>query len=322
MKKLCHSLRKSLLFFFLFVITLSACKFDLINNENEDEVLKALSTAVHFYSCEEGGDSTPEVITKKFRMGILHNSSDLLSGSERARLSGGGNFLGYKFYRLTDGGSTTRPVYVHVNSDGYITSTYVSDYEMDFVTVWGISYRVKHFLQNTDGTSYPTTPFRTETLSAIAGENSNAQALTGSDIAGFTYDSSSSDNLVQPVAADGSTVINLKYARNSITLTFNTVYNPDGSSSTTPVTRTGLYGAAVASVENPTCEGKTFSFWKDSGNNEVTVPATFPSENQTFTAVWDAITYTFTFNLNGGYIGGSNASIIQKQIIIVIMQVL
>ena len=116
--------------------------------ESEEEVREALSTAVHFYSCEEGGAAEPVVITKKFRMGILHNSSDLLSGSELSSLSGGGNFLGYKFYRLTDDGSTSRPVFVHVNSDDYITGMYVSVDEMDILTVWGVNYRVKHYLQN------------------------------------------------------------------------------------------------------------------------------------------------------------------------------
>ncbi|MCR4627233.1 MAG: hypothetical protein K5640_06255, partial [Treponema sp.] len=135
------------IFFSLFLATILSvisCRFDLLNAESEKELEEALSNEVHFYSCEEGGAAAPVVITKRFPIGILHNSSDFLSGSELSRLSGGGTFLGYKFYRMTQSGSSALPNYVHENSDGYITNMYVSVDEMDILTDWGVNYTVRH----------------------------------------------------------------------------------------------------------------------------------------------------------------------------------
>ena len=71
--------------------------------------------------------------------------------------------------------------------------------------------------------------------------------------------------------------------------------------STADKTTSGTYGTSSSIPANPTRTYYTFSGWSPS------VPSTYTGNN-TYTAQWTAITYTYTFDLNGGSIGGSTAN--------------
>ncbi len=75
-------------------------------------------------------------------------------------------------------------------------------------------YKVKHFLQNLDGT-YPETPQDTEVKYGTTGTNVTASAK---NYAGFTYDESVAETQKSGViAGDGSLVLKLYYTRNTNT---------------------------------------------------------------------------------------------------------
>lgn len=289
---------KKVAFFSFLIFSLFACKMDLAfdSNENfEDEI----STSITFYSCEDGGSSSPVTLSKRLYQGERYTSGQLLTSAELSSLGNTGDFLGYKFYRKTGTAETAIPNYVFPDSQGFISSIVITTDSIDIIAYFGNSYRVNHFLQNIDGSTYPSTPYLTQTFSAEAGENSNATVLFGSDIAGFTFDSSRSDTLVQPVAEDGSTVINLYYTRNLIYLTINLNGGNIGGNYAN-ATLSGRYGASTASeIEaniptDPELTGKYFAGW------EPPLPATFPASNASYSAVWSSSLYNIAFNSNGG----------------------
>jgi hypothetical protein len=72
-----------------------------------------------------------------------------------------------------------------------------------------------------------------------------------------------------------------------ITITFNSA----GGTAVAPVT--GNYGTAIPAVNPPTKIGYTFQGWSP------TIPATFPAENITLTALWQINTYNAIFKVNG-----------------------
>ncbi len=155
-------------------------------------------------------------------------------------------------------------------------------------------YTVKHIKENLDG-SYPADAAETEPLAGMTGANA---AVTLKSYEGFgagTY-----TNTV--IAADGSTVVEVYYPRNSYTVTWldfdgltqlgtdifkfeQIISVPDSAG--TPVKRTGY----------------TFTSWKDAG--------IMPSGDKNIqagpdTAEWSANTYTVTFDCN--YSGAPAAS--------------
>ena len=288
--------------FFLLVCSMSilSCKMDYVYKDNEN-IDNELSTIVNFYSCEEGATAKPVKISKRIRKGIPYKVSSLLSSAELAKLSIDGKLLGYKFYRMTDNGNTIRPTYVSADSDGYITSMFVSLEEMDIVLDWGVNYKINHYFQNTDGSTDKSkyTLYKIETKATHAGENSNVTLLTGDDIIGFSFDSANSDTLAQPVAADGSTVINLYYNRKTIHLTLNlNGGNIEGDTSNR--TASGLYGTSTADAiaaslpGEPKLDGKFFGGW------EPALPSKFPASDASYSAVWGSSLYTIKFDSNGG----------------------
>ena len=97
------------------------------------------------------------------------------------------------------------------------------------------------------------------------------------------------------IAADGSTVVKIYYDRNTVTLKFLGV---DGKELTSV---SGRYQTAVNAPDTPKRAGYAFAGWNQ------TVPATFPAEDQTYTATWTANTNTlytvkhYRADLNGIY---------------------
>ena len=143
-----------------------------------------------------------------------------------------------------------------VETDQTITVTY---------TGTATTYTVKHLLQNTDGKTY--TEDASETIDGTTGTTTVAAARA---YKGFT----SQEVNQAKVNADGSTVVEIKYDRNSYRLTWNT----DGGSYVEPSDI--LYGASITLPKEPTKLGYTFKGW----NN---CPATMPAEDTTVTAKWE-----------------------------------
>ena len=143
-----------------------------------------------------------------------------------------------------------------VETDQTITVTY---------TGTATTYTVKHLLQNTDGKTY--TEDASETIDGTTGTTTVAAARA---YKGFTSQEVSQEK----VNADGSTVVEIKYDRNSYRLTWNT----DGGSYVEPSDI--LYGASITLPKEPTKLGYTFKGW----NN---CPATMPAEDTTVTAKWE-----------------------------------
>lgn len=143
-----------------------------------------------------------------------------------------------------------------VETDQTITVTY---------TGTATTYTVKHLLQNTDGKTY--TEDASGTIDGTTGTTTVAAARA---YKGFT----SQEVSQAKVNADGSTVVEIKYDRNSYRLTWNT----DGGSYVEPSDI--LYGASITLPKEPTKLGYTFKGWAN-------CPATMPAEDTTVTAKWE-----------------------------------
>ena len=143
----------------------------------------------------------------------------------------------------------------------------------------GTLYKVEHLLQDTTGTGYVVITEDEQSFTGTTGAQTAAQAK---EYTGFT----AKEVAQQSIAADGSTVVNICYDRNTITYTF----NADGGNwngSTSDVVVTGRFGTAVSEpVEGLQKTGYAFAHW----NN--TVPSTFGASDLSFTADWAANTDT------------------------------
>ena len=138
------------------------------------------------------------------------------------------------------------------------------------------NYKVEHLRQNIADDNY--TLYEKETLSGKAGETTSASAKT---YKGFTVQSFSQ----AAIKADGSTLIQIKYDRNIITLTLNL----DGGTTSTELENgeggtkilKGKYEADVKAVEDPTkAPGFLFLHWNPK------LPSTFPAQSAKHTALW------------------------------------
>ena len=156
-----------------------------------------------------------------------------------------------------------------------------------------VQYKVEYWQQNVTGNDY--IKVDTEDKTGVTGAITEAQAKT--------YTGFRSLGIIQkPIAADGSTVVQIKYDRNLITLTLNL----DGGVLTPPLPENklkGRFGSDVPAVANPIKEGYVFSVW----NPEL--PKKFPAENGTYTAQWAKEgDYTITYHLDGDSYNSNPAS--------------
>ncbi|MGM9662290.1 MAG: S-layer homology domain-containing protein [Oscillospiraceae bacterium] len=175
---------------------------------------------------------------------------------------------GYHFVNWTCNGTQVSINAKYVpgkNASGvYETATYTANFAPNTNT----AYTVKHYKQNLDGT-YPYTPTETDNLTGTTGELTKATAKT---YTGFTAQSFSQ----QTIAGDGKTVVEIFYARNTYTVT----YDLNGGSTTSPKTSfTGVkYGADTPTINNPTKEGYTFVGWDKEIARTVTASITYTAQ--------------------------------------------
>ncbi|MGI5124813.1 leucine-rich repeat protein [Treponema socranskii] len=159
------------------------------------------------------------------------------------------------------------------------------------------SYTVKHYQEGTDGT-YPAEPTESENKSGTSGDPVVYTPKTGGVYEGFTYNSALTkvNGTVQTagtIAADGSTVVELYYERNTVNVTFK-LAGGNIAGNTADVVKTGKYGTALEVPADPVKAGFSFTGWNPA------LPATpvFPASNAEYTANW-ALLYTINFGVDG-----------------------
>ncbi len=185
--------------------------------------------------------------------------------------------------------------------DGYVYGNCLTSMkDLTFVAQWEaipLSYTVEHYLQNLDG-SYAEP--RVITHTAFIHDEVTAQL---SDFVGFTFDESNALNITGGILSDSKGTITttrgdvpalrLYYSRNSYTVTW---YDCDGSELAKADV---LYGGEITlpeAMDEPMRTGYTFVEWKNFGTMG-TEDASFYAKTD---AVWNANTYTVSFNANGG----------------------
>ena len=115
-------------------------------------------------------------------------------------------------------------------------------------TAANVNYTVKHYKQSVDGT-YPSNPTETETKTGKTGATTQAEAKT---YEGFTAQAFNQ----KTIAADGTTVVEIYYARKPFTLTINYAYEKDGTEAAETYVETLSYGATY-SIPSPPIPGYT-----------------------------------------------------------------
>ena len=186
----------------------------------------------------------------------------------------------------------TTPTETEVSKSGYTLEGWYSDagltdpapatmpaYDLTLYAKWtpnsGTKYTVKHYQQNLDDNDY--TLFDTELdKTGTTGEQTNAIAK---NYEGFTAKQFEQ----QTIAADGSTVVEIRYDRNTYTVTYT-----DGVNNETifenEVHQNVKYGAPVPAYNNgtnPSRKNYTFAGW------DPAVPDTMPANSLKFTAKWE-----------------------------------
>ena len=149
-------------------------------------------------------------------------------------------------------------------------------------------YTVKHYQQNLDDDNSYTL---VDTESDKTGTTGELTSATAKNYEGFTAKSFDQ----QTIAADGSTVVEIRYDRNTYTVTYT-----DGVNNETifedEVHQGVKYGAVVPAYNNgtdPSRENYPFAGW------DFAVPDTMPANDLTFTAKWEKNPVgdaTFDFN--------------------------
>lgn len=148
----------------------------------------------------------------------------------------------------------------------------------------GTPYEVHHYLERLEG-AYPDVPNEKDNLRGETGAWTAAAAKSYDGFTPIEFEQ-------KRIKANGSTVVEIFYDRNSYLLTYK-----DSLSAGVYASQTYKYGAAVTAIADPTKTGYTFTGWSPS------VPATMPPEARTVYAQWRKTTPdTVVFdpnNING-----------------------
>jgi len=139
-------------------------------------------------------------------------------------------------------------------------------------------YAITIYMMDTNG------QYTMSTTTVSHGVTGAIATIVPGETEGFTYDGTLSE-LSKEIAADGSTVLKIYYARDLYTVT----WNVDGLETEEDV----YFGAAIVAPEDPAKDGYTFAGW------DPEVPATMPAEDAEFKATWTESTYTITYVVNG-----------------------
>ena len=176
--------------------------------------------------------------------------------------------------------TVTRVGYTFAGWDKAIPET-MGKTALTFTAKWtantDTAYTVQHHYETlTAGYDVETVP-----MTGTTGEQTMAVVK---DKAGFTAGTVAQAT----IAANGSTVVNIYYTRNSYTLTV------DADNGTAVSKETYKFGTAVIAPAAPTKTGYTFTGW------DMEIPKTMPAGDMTIKAQWKINQYTITFDTDGG----------------------
>ena len=246
-----------------------------------------LKDSAHTYISVLDGKSMPVMLNGKTVEGITYSVTYQLSFFNNthkitwnANGGVGGTTTTGTYGKAITAPTVTRVGYTFAGWDKAIPET-MGKTALTFTAQWtantDTAYTVQHHYETlTDGYDVETVP-----MTGTTGEQTMAVVK---DKAGFTAGTVAQAT----IAANGSTVVNIYYTRNSYTLTV------DADNGTAVSEKSYKFGAAITAPENPTKTGYTFDGW------DKTIPGTMPAENMTIKAQWKINQYTITFDTDGG----------------------
>ena len=233
------------------------------------------------------GKSMPVMLTGKTVEGITYSVTYQLSFFNNthkitwnANGGVGGTTTTGTYGKAITAPTVTRVGYTFAGWDKAIPET-MGKTALTFTAKWtantDTAYTVQHHYETlTDGYDVETVP-----MTGTTGEQTMAVVK---DKAGFTAGTVAQAT----IAANGSTVVNIYYTRNSYTLTV------DADNGTAVSKETYKFGTAIIAPAAPTKTGYTFAGWSEK------IPETMPVENMTVKAQWKINQYTITFDTDGG----------------------
>ena len=246
-----------------------------------------LQDSAHTYISVLDGKSMPVMLNGKTVEGITYSVTYQLSFFNNthkitwnANGGVGGTTTTGTYGKAITAPTVTRVGYTFAGWDKAIPET-MGKTVLTFTAKWtantDTAYTVQHHYETlTDGYDVETVP-----MTGTTGEQTMAVVK---DKAGFTAGTVAQAT----IAANGSTVVNIYYTRNSYTLTV------DADNGTAVSKETYKFGTAITAPAAPTKTGYTFGGW------DKTIPGTMPAEDVTVTATWKINQYTITFNTDGG----------------------
>ena len=246
-----------------------------------------LKDSAHTYISVLDGKSMPVMLNGKTVEGITYSVTYQLSFFNNthkitwnANGGVGGTTTTGTYGKAITAPTVTRVGYTFAGWDKAIPET-MGKTALTFTAQWtantDTAYTVQHHYETlTDGYDVETVP-----MTGTTGEQTMAVVK---DKAGFTAGTVAQAT----IAANGSTVVNIYYTRNSYTLTV------DADNGTAVSEKSYKFGAAITAPENPTKTGYTFDGW------DKTIPGTMPAENVTVKAQWTINQYTIAFDTDGG----------------------
>ena len=170
------------------------------------------------------------------------------------------------------------------------------DEDTTYTATWNpatdIPYKVEFYTMETNGIDYKLTDTqnKTGTTGAVIDLAITPPTNFSIDTEKSTYD----DDVT--IAADGSTVVTVYYARDSYTITFEG--NEGTVDNEASISNVYYYGASVA-VPATNRTGYTFTGWKDADGEDVVVNITATAD-ATYIAQWKVNQYTIKFDTDGG----------------------
>ncbi|MFS0725196.1 InlB B-repeat-containing protein [Paenibacillus sp. 1P07SE] len=183
--------------------------------------------------------------------------------------------VGFTFnsWVTTNGGSTAFDFQTAITATTAVYATWTPN--------TGTAYTVNHHQAAIDG-GYTAAP-DVESLSGTTGTPTNAEAKTYPGFTALPFDQ-------EIIAADGSTVVDIYYARNVYTITF--VIDPAKGTTTGATTSQVVYGATPTAPGITNIPGYAFTEW-----DKTIEPVT---GDDTYTAQFEVTDFTITYILNDG----------------------
>lgn len=236
-------------------------------------------------------DSSTTYYTRSFLIGQTYNSGDLPKQDDDicGKLKPGYNPNGWKMKEVPDGTDISKGIFDLDPSSTVKSFTVGTEPQSFYANLWTggpTTYTVKHLWQNIDDNEY--TLHESETVSGIAGETTNGagcvKTYTGFGTGTYTNET---------IEGDKSTVLEIRYNREIITILFEYNGGTSTSGGTFDLTKQPRYGKKLSASDIPilTKAGFGFKGWLCNDDfkiysREELIGFTVPANPLTFTAQW------------------------------------